>query len=134
MKLQSGYRMKQRDFTVINEVHEKHRKSNPIPLSYEDSEMLETAVATYFSTEDGAPRIRLGDNHVDGGDSPATGGLVAGGAIVLLQFWLPVSLIVCIISLVCIIHSLHLEKTICHQYQPLRLTGNLNYATCNTSN
>ena len=98
--------------------------------------MLETAVATYFSTEDGAPRIRLGGNHADGGDSLVTGGLVAGGAIVLLQFWLPVSLIVCIILLMCIIHSLHLEKnkTIRHQYQPLRLTGNLNYATCNTSN
>lgn len=29
MKLQSGYRMNQRDFTVMNEVHEKHRKSKP---------------------------------------------------------------------------------------------------------
>lgn len=72
--------------------------------------MLETTVTTYFSTEDGAPRIRLGGNHADGGDSLVTGGLVAGGAIVLLQFWLPVSLIVCIILLMCIIHSLHLEK------------------------
>lgn len=32
MKLQSDYRMNQRDFTVMNEVHEKHRKSNPIPF------------------------------------------------------------------------------------------------------
>ena len=110
MKLQSDYRMNQRDFTVMNEVHEKHRKSNPIPLSYENSEMLETTVATYFSTEDDTPRIRLGGNHVDGGDSLVTGEFVAGGAIVLLQFWLPVSLIVCIILLMCIIHSLHLEK------------------------
>ena len=86
MKLQSGYRIIRRDFTVMNEVYEKHRKSNPIPLSYENSEMLETAVTTYFSTEDGAPRIRLGGNHVDGGDSLVTGGLIADGAIVLLQF------------------------------------------------
>jgi hypothetical protein len=84
MKLQSGYRMNQRDFTVMNEVHEKHRKSNSIPLSYENSEMLKTTVATYFSTEDGAPRIRLGGNHVDCGDSIVTCGLVAGSAIVLV--------------------------------------------------
>lgn len=46
--------------------------------------MLETTVATYFSTEDGTPRIRLGGNHVDDGDSLVTGEFVAGGSIVLL--------------------------------------------------